>query len=134
MKITEIENVICKRLGHPGRMIGGSKSGYMQNNKDNVVVFNANIIIELKTILKTKYTKVWYGDIDITKDENILNEIAQVTGSMIYVLREYDNRFDTESKPNISNYVVKTNGMLVIGPNWEDWYTRNDAAKLIQKS
>ena len=36
-----------------GRMISGSKSGYKERHPDNLIVFNANIIIESKG-------KIWH--------------------------------------------------------------------------
>jgi len=74
---------------HNGRMVGGSKSGYFNQHPDNVVVFNANIIIK-------KAGKVWYGDLDITLDFDKLKEIADELKEDLYVLREMDARFDND--------------------------------------
>jgi len=74
-----------------GRMISGSKSGYLNANPESVVVFNANIL--------SKYGKVWHGDLDLTKDAKKLREVAEEYGDKIYVLREMDCRFDKENDP-----------------------------------
>ena len=73
-----------------GRMVGGSKSGYRHSHPDNVVVFNANIII-------AKQDKVWYGDIDITLERDKLQAIADELHRDLYILREHDARFENEN-------------------------------------
>jgi len=75
-----------------GRMIAGSKSGYTERYPDNLVVFNANIIIESKG-------KIWHGDLDITKDYENLEKVAEVLEESLYILYEMDARFGTENDP-----------------------------------
>lgn len=91
------EKDLCELLATNGfcisRMISGSKSGYLDLYPKSYVVFNANIV--------TKEGKVWYGDIDITRDGKKLKEIAEEFGEPFYILREMDfpllpRRFDTE--------------------------------------
>jgi len=86
-----------------GRMISGSKSGYRDRFPDNEVYFNANIFI-------LGEGKVWYGDLDITKDREELQKIARNLGKTLFVLREMDGRFENESlkdKEIISKAVCK---------------------------
>ena len=71
-----------------GRMLSGSKSGYMNANPNNEVYFNANIF--------TRNEKIWFGDIDITIDRDKLQTIADAMGTKLYVLREMDGRFENE--------------------------------------
>jgi hypothetical protein len=73
-----------------GRMISGSKSGYRNMHPNNKVVFNANVITKSKG-------KVWYGDIDITIDEENLKKIANEIKEDLYILYEMDARFGTEN-------------------------------------
>jgi hypothetical protein len=73
-----------------GRMVSGSKSGYMKRFPNNRVYFNANILTE-------EDGKIWYGDVDIDVDENVLNNIAKEIGKKIYVLYEMDYRFEHEN-------------------------------------
>ena len=75
-----------------GRMISGSKSQYRSLHPDNFICFNANIFTE-------EYGKVWYGDIDLTKDEDVLRKIANEAGVVIYLLRELSGRFGKEDDP-----------------------------------
>jgi len=86
-------------LGHSGKMISWSKSGYAQANPNNFVIFNANIAcIE---------GKVWYGDIDITLNKENLQEIAKFCEETVYVLYEMDGRFDNEESPKLDRAAIE---------------------------
>ena len=74
---------------HMGRMISGSKSMYWEEHKDNLIVFNANIIIESRG-------KVWHGDLDVTLDRERLQKACDALEEDLYILREMDARFDKE--------------------------------------
>jgi|FAXJ01.1.fsa_nt_gi hypothetical protein len=67
-----------------GRMLSGSKI----SPKGHKCVWNANIVTRSQG-------KVWFGDVDITKDGPLLKEIAGKAGEPLYVLREMDCRFET---------------------------------------
>ena len=77
---------------HNGRMVGGSKTGYRNEHPDDLIIFNANILMP-------GYGKVWYGDLNLTEDYLVLREIAQNLNTELYVLRESDGRFGEEDKP-----------------------------------
>lgn len=79
-------------VGWPGRMIGGSKSGYRTSYPANVPVFNANLC----TLSAGKF---WYGDLDLSRDLGSLKKLAARIEEDVYVLREMDCRFDTEAIP-----------------------------------
>ena len=79
-------------FGWPGRMISASKAGYDRAHPRNVVVFNANICTR-------SCGKIWYGDIDVTKDVALLKRLSAALGEDVYVLREHDARFETEASP-----------------------------------
>ena len=72
-----------------GRMISGSKSGYMGEHRENLVIFNANIIIPSRG-------KIWHGDLDVTLDYENLEKVAEVLEENLYILGEHDARFDNE--------------------------------------
>lgn len=76
----------------PGRLISGSKSGYRARNPENLVVFNANILLPSKG-------KIWHGDLDLTLDEPNLQKVANIIGETLWVLREHDARFGSENNP-----------------------------------
>lgn len=88
-----------------GRMISGSKSGYRKRNPDNVVYFNANIFI-------LGEGKIWWGDLDLTIDTPLLEEISGEIGKKLYVLSEMDGRFENE---NADDTRVLTRAVAVIG-------------------
>ena len=66
-----------------GRMISGSKSGYASRNKGNIIVFNARVAILGEGV-------IWWGDLDITKDEPNLKSVSKEIGKPIFILRESD--------------------------------------------
>ena len=86
-------------FSNPGRMLSGSKSGYMSKYPNNTVVFNANLCLKSKG-------KMWYGDVDIHRDIDQLKQFAKEQGETLYILREYDARFDNELKPLYEKAVV----------------------------
>lgn len=88
--MNEQTKTITKMLGISGRMIAGSKTMYRQAYPNNIPVFNGNII--------TTQGKVWWGDLDLTTDNEILQEIANTLNDTVCVLREMDARFENEGK------------------------------------
>lgn len=71
-----------------GRMMSGSKNC----PGGQKCVWNANVITRSQG-------KVWFGDLNLTRDAAVLKEIAAVLGEPLYVLREMDCRFNTVSDP-----------------------------------
>jgi hypothetical protein len=78
-------------LGHPGRMISGSKSGYRNRFPKNRPGFNANVCVESG--------KIWHGDLDLTLDGERLQQLANELDEKVYVLHEMDARFENEESP-----------------------------------
>jgi hypothetical protein len=76
-----------KLLG--GRMLSFSKSGYRNEFPDNDVYFNANIFV-------LGEGQIWYGDIDVTKEKEQLENVARKIGKDLYILSEMDGRFGKE--------------------------------------
>jgi hypothetical protein len=85
--ITILDHFNSRSL-YPGRMI----SAYKTAPKGHVCVFNANVFTGTGG-------KIWYGDLDLTKDHKKLVEIATTLGEPLYVLREMDGRFKNEFRP-----------------------------------
>jgi hypothetical protein len=75
-----------------GRLLGWSKSTYMQENPGHKVVFNGNICTKSSG-------KIWYGDLDLTIDNEALEALAKSVGEPIYILNEHDGRFDRAKNP-----------------------------------
>lgn len=86
-------------LGMSGTMITNSKSAYREMYPENLSIFNANIC--------TKDEKIWWGDLDVTKSQNILGDLAYILNEDIYVLYELDGRFENEGAPKIEKFAVK---------------------------
>lgn len=61
----------------------------MDKFPENEVYFNANIFV-------LGEGKIWYGDLDVTKDMDRLENIAKELGKDLYILREMDGRFGNE--------------------------------------
>ena len=90
--IQEIQQHFEAYSFHNGRMIGSSKTGYKNEHPDDLIIFNANVLMP-------GHGKVWYGDLNLTEDYLVLREIAQNLNTELYVLRESDGRFGEEDKP-----------------------------------
>jgi len=75
---------IMKNKGlHRGRCFG-SKSSNSRIKPLDVFVFNSNI----GSLIDGKIEKVWFGDINITKDYKILKEIAKEIGQDLFIYSE----------------------------------------------
>ena len=96
------------------RMIGGSKTGYCTEYPDDLIVFNANVLIP-------DYGKVWYGDLNLTKDYILLKSIADALDNTLYVLWETDGRFGEENKP-IDELIKKSMWNTTDDKPNKEWY------------
>ena len=92
MVVQEIQQYFESHGFHDGRMIGGSKTGYSAQYPDDLIIFNANVLIK-------DIGKVWYGDLNLTQDYIILKSIADSLDTTLYILWESDGRFGEENKP-----------------------------------
>ena len=90
--ITDIQKIFEAYNFFDGRMIGGSKTGYCTEHSDDLIVFNANVLMP-------GYGKVWYGDLNLTQDYILLKSIAESLDTTLYILWESDGRFGEENKP-----------------------------------
>ena len=88
MTFIEITQLFIKYKLYAGRMISGSKTA----PKDCLCVFNSNVICKSQG-------KIWFGDLNITKESDKLKKIAFELGEPLYVLRERDCRFERENDP-----------------------------------
>jgi hypothetical protein len=94
----DVAHLARRTLGHPGQMIGGSKSRYCQAYPDRKPVFNANVCTK-------ENGKIWYGDLDLAveDDRQNLRTLAALMQTKVYVLSEYDARFKTADQPDFSS-------------------------------
>jgi len=80
-------------LGTCGRLVSSSKTGYWARYPDNLVVFNANLC--------TKWGKFWFGDMDVTREFDTVQKLADELKETVYVLSEHDARFEYEDSPRL---------------------------------
>jgi hypothetical protein len=90
----------------PGRMISGSKTAYRNKYPENEVYFNCNIFV-------LGEGKIWYGDLDLTKDEPILRKLAKSMNQSLYILMEYDGRFENE---NLEDFDIVSKAVKIYHP------------------
>lgn len=125
----KILNDLKENKFYIGRMISGSKSFYRNLNPYNQVIFNANVFIHNGEC----FEKIWYGDLDITKDGYLLKEIGFNNEIILYVLSEMDGRFENEQTQNIiSKNVWNTSENLLIID--EDYIKIKEEEKIIKSS
>jgi hypothetical protein len=122
------KEIANKHLGWFGRMISGSKSGYMRRYAMRMPVFNANIIC----VDGDGVEKIWHGDIDLTEDEQKILDLQKELHSTIYVLREMDARFENEDNPRLERCVYKTDGASVEINYTSKGFVRDSNGKLKQ--
>ncbi len=96
------------------RMIGGSKTGYCTEHSDDLIVFNANVLMP-------GYGKVWYGDLNLTEDYLVLREISECLDTTLYVLWESDGRFGEERK-SIDELIKKSVWNTTDDKPTKEWY------------
>lgn len=106
----EQRELVKKHLGWGGAMISASKGDYLNRYPKHIVVFNSNIVTE-------DGEKIWFGDIDITLDEQKLVDLSNELNKSIYVLKEMDGRFENEKTPKLDRFVFKAipNGPIDTG-------------------
>ena len=92
ISVQEVQQFFNAHSFHNGRMIGGSKTGYRNMHPDDLIIFNANVLMP-------GHGKVWYGDLNLTEDYLVLKDIAKSLNTTLYVLWESDGRFGEENKP-----------------------------------
>ncbi len=112
--------IVEKHLGVSGRMVGYSKSRYRYNNSNNLIVFNANICTKSQG-------KIWYGDLDITKDLDLLKTIAKEINEDIIILSEHNARFENELKPNLREFIIRIHpdSSFILGENYSKYKETN---------
>lgn len=125
-----MKETIVEILGWEGRMISGSKSGYMRIYPDNMVAFNANLILMGPG---SDNSKIWYGDLDVTRDIDKLKQLAIALGESIIVLREMDARFENKTVPRVDNFLIRIekDGSYSLGKMEKEYFspetlTRNE--------
>lgn len=122
----KLQTALQEKLGSPGKLIAGSKSGYRSRYPQNLALFNANVCIQNAD---GNTEKIWWGDIDISKSRNSLREISFEFETDIYVLFEMDGRFENERNPRIDRFVYRanSNGTEALGNRYDNYYTIDES-------
>ena len=102
----EIKRVFSKNGLPEARMICDSKISYVTSFPDNEVYFNANIVSKFGE-------KIWYGDLDLTKDSKALQAISIELGLDLYILSEMDGRFENEVKLTDHQYLKQSSRKII---------------------
>lgn len=87
----KIENIFNKYGFNRGRLISYSKSRYRNNHPNDYILFNGNIFTK-------KYHKMWWGDLNITKDSLKLQEICNEIDLDLIIVSEMIGSFGGEKK------------------------------------
>ena len=116
LSVMEIQKHFDAHGFYDARMIGGSKSFYRKEYPDDLIVFNANVLI-------SGYGKVWYGDLNITQDYIILKSIADSLNTTLYILWEMDGRFGEENK-SIVELIEKSVWNTTEDKPTKEWYKK----------
>ena len=114
MSVMEIQKHFDAHGFYDARMFGGSKVDYHSKHRDDLIVFNANVLMP-------NYGKVWYGDLNLTQDYIILKSIADSLDTTLYVLWESDARFGEENKP-IDELIKKSVWNTTENKPTKEWY------------
>jgi hypothetical protein len=70
---------------HLSRLIGLSKTGFIRRHPQHAAIFNA-------TIADAEGRRLWWGDLDLTVDEEALHRLAERAGLDLYIYYEGDSR------------------------------------------
>lgn len=116
MTLRKIKELFNEHFILYGRILG-SKSRYRDAHPNNFTIFNANICI--------KQGKVWFGDVDLTLEKDILLKISKEVGQTLYVLYEMDARFNHEEEPLLSKSacIFRPDGTFEIREDLRQFYT-----------
>ena len=114
MIVEDIQQYFESHSLYVARMIGGSKTGYCTEYPDDLIVFNANVLIP-------DYGKVWYGDLNLTQDYILLKSIAESLDTTLYILWESDGRFGEERK-SIDELIKKSVWNTTDDKPTKEWY------------
>src|SRR5437588_877846 len=85
--LVRLDSRVEPMLGEVGRLLSGSKSGYLRAHPGHEVLFNACLFSEVGT-------QLWFGDIDLTIENGALQQVADELGEAVIVTPECPYRFD----------------------------------------
>jgi hypothetical protein len=89
-----------------GRLISFSKSSYRNDHPANIIAFNASIFTKSNG-------RIWYGDLDITLDEEDLKQLAVQINETVYVLRESVANLKSDDKLDQATVTIHSDGSII---------------------
>jgi len=95
------QQIVREILGWDGKMLSGSKSSYSKSHPKSIVYFNGNIYDSVGS-------KLWYGDIDVTKDAKNLKRLAAELKESIYITAEQPFRWEEQTKESLEAACAET--------------------------
>jgi len=106
-------------LGMEGRMISNSKSDYAHNNPTHVIMFNADLVANNE--------KIWWGDLDLTLDEEKLVKLAATLDTTLFLYHEgeFGRRLNPEPAYSVSTQINSIDDC--------DRFERNDNGSFVIK-
>lgn len=93
--------IVDELLGPPGKMLSQSKSAYSGKHPKSIVYFNGNVYDQ-------DGNKLWYGDVDTTRQAKDLQAIALRIGERIYVTSESPFRWENQTTKTLEEAAAET--------------------------
>lgn len=88
----KLQTDVFAAVGLPRGLCLGSKSGYRARHRRHYFIPNANVFC-------CRDGKVWWGDLDLWRHAEQLEQVARRLRCRLYVLYEFDGRFDNAELP-----------------------------------
>jgi hypothetical protein len=112
-----------------GRMVSWSKSTYRKNHPDHLAIFNG-------TIADDTGAGLWWGDLDLTVDEERLVELAAVLETDLHLFYEGDwPRFGHEDSVNDlkdASFTVRPTGEVEVHQGRAGYVVRDEGGRLVR--
>lgn len=86
-------------LGYMGKMLSASKTDYSKKHSKSTVFFNGNVY-------DSDGQKIWYGDIDLTRENKKIERLAKVLGESIYVTAEQPFRWSAQTRETLEEAIT----------------------------
>lgn len=101
--VLKLSSQVEKILGASGKLLAYSKSSYSRAHPDHQVFYNACIFDAASE------EQLWFGDVDMTKQEAHLQKVANSLGRDIILTAEYPFRFEgLETGLNIEDDMARS--------------------------
>jgi hypothetical protein len=99
-----VERLMDLKLMPSGRIMSASKTAWTRAFPTEVGIFNANVFARPEG---GQVMKVWHGDLNLTREEPALVQVAAASGQTIWVLFERDGRFGgKDEEPELGRAVL----------------------------